>query len=308
MPMPMRMLMLLGLVLGAGAAQAQVGAKAYAPENLDRIEVADQVRVIEREYAEQSGGRRIPDDQLEFYLDQINAGSWTFSRIKQDIAESLGGGGREWAPPRGGNWSATSVICSSFNERYAECQKPVPGPVVLVEQFSAIRCVEGATWGQRRGLIWVDRGCRGRFAPDDRAGSPVAGVVVCESREGRRRRCPAPFNGPVTIAEQYSNAPCIEGRTWGWAPGEIWVTRGCRAAFVDARGHGGGPGLPVAGYNVTCASEDNRYRSCAWNDRAGRPYLIEQFSNAPCIEGRSWGYTREGLWVDRGCRGRFGAR
>ncbi len=40
------------------------------------------------EYADQSSGRRLPDDQLEFYLDQIDSG-WTFSRIKQDIAESL---------------------------------------------------------------------------------------------------------------------------------------------------------------------------------------------------------------------------
>jgi hypothetical protein len=49
-------------------AQAQVNARAYAPENLRTLSVQDQQRVIAQEYAEQSGGRRIPDDQMQFYL------------------------------------------------------------------------------------------------------------------------------------------------------------------------------------------------------------------------------------------------
>ncbi|HNV83827.1 MAG TPA: hypothetical protein PKI87_06175, partial [Arenimonas sp.] len=54
--------------------------KAYAPENLGNLSYPERVRVIEKEYYEQSGGRDIPDDQLEFYLDSIESG-WTFSRI-----------------------------------------------------------------------------------------------------------------------------------------------------------------------------------------------------------------------------------
>lgn len=306
------LLLLLGLALLAGGAHAQVGSKAYAPENLRQLAIQDRVRVIELEYAEQSRGRTIPDDQLEFYLAQIDSG-WSFSRIKEDIAQSLRGG-PSWEPAPG--WSPSEVICSSERERYRECVKPFRGPVVLSEQLSHVRCIEGVTWGQRRDLIWVDRGCRGRFRSDVRGGpaplppgyghGPGADLaVLCESREGRRRRCPLPFDGPVEIVEQHSNAPCIEGDTWAWTPGEVWVTRGCRATFAAAHG---GPGVPGIGYNVTCASEDGQYRSCAWNDRMGRPYLIEQMSRSPCIEGRSWGYTRSGLWVDRGCRGRFGAR
>ena len=65
--------------------------RAYAPENLRPLSVSDRVRVLELEYAEQSGGRQLPDDQLEFYLDQIDSG-WGFSRIQQDIATSLRGG------------------------------------------------------------------------------------------------------------------------------------------------------------------------------------------------------------------------
>jgi hypothetical protein len=304
--------LLLGLALLAvtvpPTASAQPTTKAYAPEDLRRLALPDRVRVIELEYSEQSRGRRIPDDQLEFYLDQIDSG-WTFSRIKQDIAESLRGG-QAWRPVAPG-WQAREVICTSVDYRRAECAKPFRGAAVLSEQFSAVRCIEGQTWGQTRGMIWVDRGCRGRFREDPRPVAPILPPsmegVVCESREGRRRRCPTPFRGPAQIAEQYSQAACIQGETWASTPGEVWVTRGCRALFVEARGRPGRPGLPVIDYSVTCTS-DGGYRACAWNRRMGRPYIIEQMSRAPCVEGRSWGFADGNIWVDRGCRARFGAR
>jgi hypothetical protein len=309
----LRILMLaLGLALMPGFVEAQVGPKAYAPENLRTLSIPDRVRVIELEYREQSRGRTIPDDQLEFYLAQIDSG-WSFSRIKADIAESLRGSA-PWNP--GDGWTPVEVICSSERERYRECPTPFRGPAVLSEQLSHIRCVEGVTWGQRRGLIWVDRGCRARFREDTRRpGVPIGGpgwpgsneAITCESREGRVRRCQTPFSGPVQIIQQHSNAPCIFNETWGYNPGEVWVTRGCRATFAETRGRPGGPGVGF-GYSVTCNSDNHRYRLCAWNARAGRPFLIEQTSHSPCIEGRSWGYTHDGLWVDRGCAGRFGAR
>lgn len=292
---------------------ARASGKAYAPEDLRRLAVPDRVRVLDREYAELSGGGRLPDDQLEFYLDQIDAG-WTFSEIRRDMAESLRAG--HWRPAAPG-WQAREVICSSIDHRPAECRTPFRGPAVLSEQLSAADCIEGRTWGQRRGLIWVDRGCRGRFREGRWAGSPdwqaPPRSVVCESREGKRRRCPLPFAGPVRLAEQLSNADCIEGRTWSQSPGEVWVTRGCRAVFVEIMGRGRGAdfGLPGSAADrpaVTCASEDERRRSCAWNPRLGPPYLLEQLSRAPCVEGRSWGWEGDRIWVDRGCRGRFAAR
>jgi hypothetical protein len=312
MTVVLRMLVLAALLLLAVPALAQPSAKAYAPEDLRRLNVPDRIRVLEREYAEQSNGRRLPDDQLEFYLDQIDSG-WGFSRIKQDIAESLrGSGAGDWRPP-GGGWQASELICSSIDGRYNECRTPFNGPAVLSQQISDRACIEGQSWGQRRGLIWVDRGCRGRFREGrwgGGAGFDPGGGIVCESREGRRKRCALPFRGPVRIAEQLSNAPCVEGQTWSQTPGEVWVTRGCRAVFVERLG-GGMPGFRPpehGGYSVTCASEDDRYRTCAWERRHGRPYLIEQLSRTSCIEGRSWGWDGQQLWVDRGCRGRFGSR
>lgn len=226
--------------LGASStAHAQVGSRAYAPENLRQLSVQDRVRVIDREYQDQSGGRAVPDDQLEFYLDQINSG-WGFSRIQQDIASSLrgngngNGNGNGWRPNPG--WSSTSIVCSSDNKRYRECRTP--------------------------------------------------------------------FRGRARITQQISDTACREGQNWGWRNGMVWVNGGCRARFGDAGGNGG----PGNGSNrqVTCASKDRRFTYCAWNRGDGRPRLIEQQSDTACREGYSWGFDNRGLWVDKGCRGRFG--
>jgi hypothetical protein len=58
------------------------------------------------------------------------------------------------------------VRCESNNGRYKECRTPFRGPVVLVQQLSDARCVPGRTYGTTQaGRIWVNRGCRGEFAP-----------------------------------------------------------------------------------------------------------------------------------------------
>ncbi|WP_445144512.1 DUF3011 domain-containing protein [Dyella sp. Tek66A03] len=54
---------------------------------------------------------------------------------------------------------------------------------------------------------------------------------------------------------------------------------------------------------VRCGSDDGRFSRCQvpWRDAD----LVRQESNSPCIRGQSWGVDRDGLWVDRGCRGQF---
>ena len=103
---------------------------------------------------------------------------------------------------------------------------------------------------------------------------------------------------------------CVEGRTWGQKPGLIWVDRGCGGVFAESYRSSGGfyAADEYDAFVVDCSSLDGRYALCSWNDRNGRPFLIEQYSRQSCVEGISWGYSpRRGLWVDRGCRARFGA-
>lgn len=244
---------LLACSAAALPAHAQMGARAYAPENLSGLSSSDRARVISQEYAEQSSGRRIPEDQLRFYMDQVNSG-WAFSRIKQDIATSLRGqGGR---PGSGGN------------------DRP------------------GNGWGPGNG-------------------NSSAGTVRCESQDNRERTCATGWRN-ARLVRQISGSACTEGQTWGMRNGAIWVTRGCRAEFVEARGNSGGNGGPWGGgnrdYSVTCSSNDKRRSTCAWEARQGRPVLIQQLSGSACQENRTWGYQGGSLWVSNGCRARFGVR
>ncbi len=292
--------------------QAQSGYKAYAPENMSRLTYPERVRVIEKEYYEQSDGRQIPDDQLEFYLDSIESG-WTFSQIRSDISNSLGGNRRGvWNP--GGGWSARSLVCSSNDNRYHECRTPFRGRAVLTQQISKTRCYEGRNWGQRQNTIWVNDGCRARFSEVTGGGGWDDGQwgngrrVTCESNNNQYRECRTGFRGPAQLYRKISNNSCDMGRDWGSRSGYVWVRNGCRAEFYDSYGNSNGGGWGNDNYSVTCSSDNGNYRTCAWDHRYGTPRLIQQLSRQSCISGRTWGYDSRGLWVSDGCRARFGSR
>ena len=55
---------------------------------------------------------------------------------------------------------------------------------------------------------------------------------------------------------------------------------------------------------VSCNSNDERRHYCDADTSQG-VRLLKQNSGSPCDQGRSWGYDRRGIWVDRGCRADF---
>jgi hypothetical protein len=55
---------------------------------------------------------------------------------------------------------------------------------------------------------------------------------------------------------------------------------------------------------VTCSSDDMGRRDCRVETRGG-VRLVRQRSDAECVFGRTWGYDRHSIWVDRGCRADF---
>lgn len=132
-------------------------------------------------------------------------------------------------------------------------------------------------------------------------GMPVMaqGTVVCESKNNGYRECYTGFRGPPVLVRQLSDSGCREGRSWGHRPGAVWVSRGCRAVFEEVHGGGG-----WGGDTVRCESRDGRYTECRTSFR-GPAELVEQLSSTRCVEGRNWGRTRGGIWVDGGCRGLF---
>ncbi len=186
---------------------------------------------------------------------------------------------------------------------------------VLVRQLSNTQCIEGRNWGSSNGSVWVDNGCRAEFA-EGRGGwgggnTGNGQTIRCESNDNRQRVCRTDWRS-ATLVRQLSKSQCVEGRNWGSSNGAVWVSDGCRAEFAEGRGGGWGGGNGNWGgssnYSIECSSDDNRMRSCAWERRQGRPVLIQQLSKTQCVEGRNWGYSGNSLWVNGGCRARFGAR
>lgn len=224
----------LGLLLVApNVVLAQAQTRAYAPENLRTLNYNDQVRVIGMEYQEQSRGRRIPDDQLRFYIDQVNRSNWGFNRIKQDIAQSLGnaGGGGPGYPGPGPGPGGT-IRCESINNRSQTCPTPWQGPSRLVRQLSGSGCQEGRTWQSQRGQVFVSGGCRAEFAAGAMPNPNYS--VTCTSNNMRPATCA--WNrqyGMPQLQRQLSRAACVQGQTWGYDNRRgLWVTNGCSGRFI----------------------------------------------------------------------------
>ncbi len=150
--------------------------------------------------------------------------------------------------------------------------------------------------------------------------------VTCASDDGRRHYCSVNTNGGVRMVNQRSGSPCVQGQTWGYDRRGIWVDRGCRADFAlnnsgNRPGNGfpgngfPGNGFPGNGYPgngnpgqggnlITCSSNDGRRNYC--NATTGRGVtLVTQRSGSPCVQNQTWGYSRNRIWVDRGCRADF---
>ena len=164
-------------------------------------------------------------------------------------------------------------------------------------------------------------------------------TITCKSHKGRYNYCRVDTRGGVKLRKQISDASCRQGRSWGYDRDGIWVDRGCSAQFT-LRGRGsndkynnnnsGGDTAAIIGGalvigaiaaaiasgsddgnnydgdNITCHSREGRYTRCNFNLRdRDQVRLKRQLSNAGCWEGDTWGYDRDGIWVDNGCRGVF---
>ncbi len=202
-------------------------------------------------------------------------------------------------------------------------------------QFGGGRQIRGrylTVWQRERGAGW--KILRNMSLPLGREGRewghgprPEQSFTVrCHSSEMGRQTCTAPVE--ITRAEvlrQISGSPCTKDRTWGWERNLIWVDRGCRAEFTvygyaaEAPAAGMYPASPQpssgeAGteYNdprltktLRCESEDMNYHLCAAGGAVSSARLVRQLSGSECTETKTWGWTSQGVWVDKGCRAEF---
>ena len=60
----------------------------------------------------------------------------------------------------------------------------------------------------------------------------------------------------------------------------------------------------VQASTITCESRKNSYQSCPV-DASGGVRLSRQLSSQGCWQNDTWGFDRNRIWVDRGCRAEF---
>jgi len=211
------------------------------------------------------------------------------------------------------SWTAAAqeVSCSSRNYQYQFCS--TAGEVVraqLVRQESNAPCVQGRTWGSSSNGIWVSNGCSGRFRVETFSPVPPPWPggerMSCDSRNFQYEFCHVPARVySAELIRQRSQSACVVGRTWGWRDDGLWVSNGCQGEFRVQTAYR--PSPPYGPGVTTCESQGFRYNFCSTGPIVNAT-LVEQRSKAPCVRDRSWGYTREGVWVDNGCSATFRLR
>lgn len=134
--------------------------------------------------------------------------------------------------------------------------------------------------------------------------------IRCESK-GDKRVCRGDDISSVILLKQLSLSECKEGESWGYTRDAIWVDHGCRADFQvltrrderDRDHDRDRDGNHRDDNRLLCESSGGR-RFCAADTSFG-VHLTRTFGDRECVEGRSWGYSDRGIWVDRGCRAEF---
>lgn len=190
---------------------------------------------------------------------------------------------------------AQTIKCSSDDGGRHYCQADTRNGVMLSQQISGSACQEGYSWGYDERGIWVDHGCRAEFTLQ------VAGqALYCASDDGGKHYCKADTSGTIVMVRQVSGSACQQGYSWGYDNRGIWVDHGCRANFATRSSQYAGGGNSM----VRCSSDDGGRHYCR-ADTSGDVEMLKQRSHADCIQGSTWGYDGNGIWVDRGCRADF---
>ena len=172
------------------------------------------------------------------------------------------------APLRAQGWN-DPVRCASNDGHYARCVMPWRD-ARLMKQESKAACVRGDTWGVERGVLWVDRGCRGLFVAGDRWGGRDDDRYEDRYRDRYGDR-----------DDRHHDRDDDRGH---WRPGPGWDRQ----------------------IRLQCDSNKKRYQMCQVDvGPRGHARLVRQLSDARCTEGYSWGWNRAGVWVAHGCRGQF---
>ncbi|HWC20544.1 MAG TPA: DUF3011 domain-containing protein [Terriglobales bacterium] len=231
------------------------------------------------------------------------------------------------------------LTCASEDGHRHYCAADTRAGVTMQRQRSKSACIQGTTWGFDQQGVWVDRGCRADFlvnAPQvaesrerfrdhdrdrdrdhDRGGDgdryydrerwhEETMQLTCSSDDGRKHYCESDIQGEAELVRQRSGSPCRQGYSWGNDRRGIWVDHGCRADFQlkgrrTVLGSNYNPGFVGT---LKCSSDFGTLQYCAADTR-NQVRISRQISESACRLGYSWGYDKDGIWVDHGCRAEF---
>ena len=221
------------------------------------------------------------------------------------------------------------LTCKSKNFSRKECSiKGSVKAVLLLEQKSDAPCEEGTSFGFSGDYVWVDQGCSGRFEVSYSADSdswiwgwwnqqsrPEKRRISCKSKKFKPNTCRVEGEiRSLKLRKQKSESPCTFGVSYGYRGESVWVSDGCEASFEVEYdpGSSGATTTPRWGRNrkrkIKCESKKNKWRTCRVDGPIESLQLHKQKSNSPCVEGETYGFTGDTIWVDKGCRAEFEVR
>jgi len=226
------------------------------------------------------------------------------------------------------NYDGTSTFtCSSDNGQLQSCRVNTNAPIQFVRQDSQAACIPGQTYGINRGGVWVTRGCRAEFAVvnDQQAynqGSYNNGYYDNNGnyhqnsnngyydnngtyhqdrdndndRDHDRWRHRHDRNGNYNGA--YNNGPY---NTQGAYNGPY------NGGYVNGGYVGAHPSTYYGKYDdgvSTCSALNGGQQTYCQTDGAFSSATVAS-QNGRCVQGQTWGYNPDGLWVAGSCSGKF---
>lgn len=139
----------------------------------------------------------------------------------------------------------------------------------------------------------------------------VTEAITCESIDRQRVECPV--KGRLRSVRQtaaLAGGFCLQGFSWGYESGYIWVDMGCSGIFEvealrDVATEQRRPDRETFSETLDCRSQGSGRQKCRVEGRIENVEPVGSFTSVPCRYGTSWGYEKRHVWVERGCEARF---
>lgn len=181
---------------------------------------------------------------------------------------------------------APVITCESVNNQAVRCPFNQSGGVRLVRQLSKSPCEYNRTWGYDTNGVWVNRGCRGQFA-----------------LKGKAFKDPDKTSGGASGGAAGGSA---SGGNWGKlgkSTGDAFSSSGKNTGGNSSSATTSTSADPIV-RTIKCQSFNKNYQFCPVTVTASVT-MLRRLSKGGCLQGKDWGYRRDGVWVQAGCRAEF---